>query len=57
MFAPVAVRFDGYGVALQGEADDYQQALLALPAMREWRQAGAQETERVAATDGLIRPF
>ncbi|WP_269790203.1 glutathione S-transferase family protein [Stenotrophomonas sp. Iso1] len=57
MFAPVAVRFDGYGVSLDGEAGAYQRALLALPAMREWRQAGAQEVERVAATDGLIRPF
>ena len=57
MFAPVAVRFDGYGVSLEGEAGAYQQALLALPAMHEWRQAGARETERVAATDGLIRPF
>ncbi len=56
MFAPVAVRFDGYGVAVEGEAGDYQRALLALPAMREWRHAGARETERVPATDALCRP-
>jgi glutathione S-transferase len=56
MFAPVAVRFDGYGVPPEGEAAHYLQALLALPALREWRQAAALETERLAATDALCRP-
>lgn len=56
MFAPVAVRFDGYGVAVEGEAAAYQQALLALPAMREWRDAGARETEYLAATEALRQP-
>ena len=53
MFAPVAVRFDGYGVPVTGPAADYLQALLALPALREWREAAAAETETVAATDAL----
>ncbi|MCD9086037.1 glutathione S-transferase family protein [Stenotrophomonas sp. SY1] len=56
MFAPVAVRFDGYGVAVEGEAATYLQALLELPALREWRAAGAAETEHVAATDALRSP-
>lgn len=56
MFAPVAVRFDGYGVAAEGVAGEYLQALLDLPALREWRQAGAAEIEHVAATDDLRQP-
>lgn len=57
MFAPVAIRFDGYGVAVEGEAGRYLQALLALPAVREWRQAGAEESEQLAATDALRKPL
>jgi glutathione S-transferase len=56
MFAPVAVRFDGYGVTADGEAGRYLQTLLALPALRQWRAAAAEETERLAATDALCRP-
>lgn len=57
MFAPVAIRFDGYGVVLDDTAAAYVQALFTLPAMREWRQAAAQESEHVAATDALRRPL
>lgn len=53
MFAPVAVRFDGYGVPVQGAAADYLQTLLSLPALREWREAATAEAESVAATDAL----
>lgn len=56
MFAPVAIRFDGYGVALDDTAAAYLQALFALPALRQWRQAAGQESARVAATDALCRP-
>jgi len=56
MFAPVAIRFDGYGVAVDDTAAAYMQALFALPALRQWRQAAEQESERVAATDALCRP-
>ncbi len=56
MFAPVAIRFDGYGVAVDDTAAAYMQALFALPAMREWRQAAVEESEHVAATDALCRP-
>jgi len=57
MYAPVAVRFDGYGVPVDDTARAYMQALFALPAMREWRQAAAEETESVAATEALRMPY
>jgi glutathione S-transferase len=53
MFAPVAMRFIGYGVALDDNAARYIAALSALPAMREWRAASEAEPERLAATDGI----
>ncbi|MBA3929497.1 MAG: glutathione S-transferase [Xanthomonas sp.] len=56
MYAPVAVRFDGYGVAVDDTAHRYMQALFALPAMQEWRAAAAAETESVAATEALRVP-
>ncbi len=57
MFAPVAVRFDGYGVPAAGAAAEYLQALLAAPALREWREAAAAEAETVAATEALRAPL
>lgn len=57
MYAPVAIRFEGYGVPLDGPAHDYVQALFALPAMREWRQAGAEEAESVPATEAFRQPL
>ena len=45
MFAPVATRFLSYGVALPPAAQAYKQAILELPAMRDWAAAAAQETE------------
>lgn len=53
MFAPVAFRFVGYGVPMDNVAQAYVDALLALPAMREWRDAAHAEPERNAATDAL----
>jgi glutathione S-transferase len=47
MFAPVAVRFRGYGVALDDNARHYSDALFALPAMREWQAAAEAESERL----------
>jgi glutathione S-transferase len=37
MFAPVAFRFQSYGVTLDPVCRAYIEALLALPAMQEWR--------------------
>ena len=53
MFAPVAIRFDGYGVPVDGISSDYMQALFALPALREWREAAALETESVPGTEAF----
>ena len=50
-YCPVAFRFQSYGVSLDGAAAAYQQTLLALPAMREWAEAAARESERVSALD------
>jgi glutathione S-transferase len=35
-YAPVATRFETYGIHLPAVAQAYTQRLLALPAMREW---------------------
>ena len=48
MFAPVCVRFRGYGVPLAGAAADYVEAIYRLPAMSEWLMAARGESERVA---------
>ncbi len=42
-FAPVAARFDGYGVGLSGPAAAYRDALLAWPDFAAWRAAAADE--------------
>ncbi len=50
-FCPVAFRFQTYGIALDDSAADYTRALLALPAMQDWAQAAAHESERVPGFD------
>jgi glutathione S-transferase len=55
MFAPVAWRFAGYGVPMDDVAARYVDALLALPAMQEWRAASEAETTGYAGTDALVR--
>lgn len=57
MFAPVVVRFEGYGVPVAGTAGEYLQALLALPTMREWREAAAAESEVIAGTEAFRTPL
>lgn len=48
MYAPVAIRFRGYGVPLQPSASAYVDALYALPAMQDWLADAAAEGERLA---------
>ncbi len=43
MFAPVVSRFVTYGVALDGVATDYRDAVWNLPAMQAWLSAAAIE--------------
>lgn len=45
MFAPVVIRFDGYGIALEGAEAAYANAVLEHPAIREWIKQGRQESE------------
>jgi glutathione S-transferase len=47
MYAPVVLRFQTYGVALEGAARDYADAVLALPALRAWVADALAETERI----------
>lgn len=44
MFAPVASRFRTYGVALGETAAAYAEAVLSLPAMKEWSAAAEAES-------------
>jgi glutathione S-transferase len=43
MYAPVVTRFKTYGVAIDGVSHAYCEAVLALPAMRDWYAAVASE--------------
>ena len=48
MYAPVVSRFLTYDVKLGGALRQYAQAVLDLPAMKEWYAAGAAEPEFLA---------
>ena len=45
MFAPVVLRFVSYGVKLEGIERAYMETMLTLPALRDWLDAAAQETD------------
>jgi glutathione S-transferase len=47
MYAPVVLLFQTYGVALEGAARDYADAVLALPALQAWVADAVAETERI----------
>lgn len=53
MYAPVALRFAGYGVATDETASAYCAALRALPAFARWIDEAHAEPERLAATDAI----
>jgi glutathione S-transferase len=53
-FTPVATRFLTYAVTLPGAAQRYADALLALPAVREWMAQARRETEFVRADEPYI---
>jgi len=44
MYAPVVSRFHTYAVEVNGPARTYMDAMMALPAWREWHDAGVKET-------------
>ncbi|WP_024515621.1 glutathione S-transferase family protein [Bradyrhizobium sp. Tv2a-2] len=47
MYAPVVHRFRTYAVDLGAEAKAYMETMMALPAFREWTEAGLAETLRI----------
>jgi len=49
MYAPVVLRFRTYGV--EGPNRKYMDAMLALPAMREWVEAAEREPESIPELD------
>lgn len=53
-FCPVAFRIQTYGLELGEKSMAYSQRLLALPAMKEWYQAGLAETIRDEPHDAEI---
>ncbi len=57
MFAPVACRLYTYNVPLPPVASAYRDAILAHPAMREWRAAALTETETVPKVDAVAEEY
>jgi glutathione S-transferase len=55
-WCPVAFRFHNYGVTLTGASAGYVDALLALPAMREWEADAAQESEVIVMPGQVAQP-
>jgi glutathione S-transferase len=51
MFAPLATRLDTYSIPLRVETRAYVDAILSLPAFREWLAAALKETWVVAADE------
>ena len=51
MFAPVAFRFRTYEPPLSAASRAYMEAMLALPAMREWIEAAEREGEAIPELD------
>ncbi len=51
MFAPVATRFQTYGVELPRRARAYQLALLSHPLVDEWLSLGAAEADTIAVLE------
>jgi glutathione S-transferase len=45
MFAPIATRFQTYGVQLEGPAKNYMERLLKHPLVVEWLRLGQEESE------------
>ncbi len=51
MFAPIALRFDGYSIPLSGVEDAYVKSVLKHPGIVEWVEAGKLETEVIEADE------
>jgi glutathione S-transferase len=51
MFAPVASRFQTYGVELPHEEAEYAKALLTMPVVEDWIEAARKEPWKIAKFD------
>jgi glutathione S-transferase len=51
MYAPVCTRFLTYDVKLDPTCEDYRDAVLQLPAMREWIELAAAEPDEIEELD------
>lgn len=51
MFTPVIMRFRTFAVPYPASLESYKQAMLALPALKEWIAAANAETEIIAKED------
>ena len=51
MFAPIALRFDGYSIPLSGIEETYVQSVLSQACIIEWIEAGRLEKEVIAADE------
>lgn len=51
MFAPVALRLNGYSIPLSGIEAEYVQSVLKHPGIVEWVEAGKSETEVLEADE------
>lgn len=57
MFAPVAIRFSTYRIALSEAAREYVQTILDLAATREWIDEARSECDRIVPIDNLVKDF
>ena len=51
MFAPVALRFEGYDIPLEGMEEAYVKSVLKQPCIIEWIEAGKLEKEIIEADE------
>ncbi|MDH5517050.1 MAG: glutathione S-transferase family protein [Gammaproteobacteria bacterium] len=57
MFAPIALRFSGYSIALNDVEEAYVQSVLSQSCIKEWIDAGCAETEVIAEDEINLRPY
>jgi glutathione S-transferase len=51
MFAPIATRFQTYGVEPEGAAREYMERLLEHPLVAEWLRLGQEEVDVISALE------
>ena len=54
MYAPVALRFLTYGIAISDAAKQFQRAVCERAAVREWVAAAKEESEAITFIDDLV---